>query len=77
MVSLRSELKSTNLALFNEYRKHRSRTVEQLERKRDSSHRIIDPDDGRTNEYILFFESQKRRMAAHGGDAANADDRDE
>ena len=73
LVSLRSELKSTNLALFNKYRKHRSKTVQQVEWKRDSSHRVTDPDDGRTNEYILFFESQKRRMAAHGDGAANVD----
>ncbi len=72
LVSLRSELKSTNLALFNEYRKHRSKTVEQIGSKRDSNHIDIDPDDGRTNEYILFFESQKRRAAMHGT-SPNAD----
>jgi hypothetical protein len=66
MISLRTELKQKDLKCFHDLDKVQRSIADQMERARDSSHRVTTVDEGRANEYIVFFREQKK-LKERGG----------
>ncbi len=58
LVTLRSELQITNPKRYYQHDKAWWQIADQMQRVRDSSHRALNPDEGRANEYLVFFRSQ-------------------
>ena len=67
LISLREELKSVKPVLYTKYVKKWGDITWQMERPRDSGHRKLTKDEGRRNEYIIFFQNQQRALSSRDG----------
>ena len=57
LISLRSELEGKHPAQYWQHNHHWGAVARQMQLDRDSSHRAVNPDEGRANEYFVFARS--------------------
>jgi hypothetical protein len=57
LIALRAELKEKDPAQYLKQERHWMMVADQMERARDSSHRVFNQDEGRANEYIVAARS--------------------
>ena len=54
LVTLRMELQEKNPACYWQLSHHWAAIARQMQRPRDSAHRVVNPEEGRANEYFVF-----------------------